>query len=504
MISEADWISTPHIRPDHRGPVSRPYEPFVDPAHARPVIAMLREVAARHPDRVAIEDDAGAMTYAALMRAVARVAGKLAPAAGPVGILLPSSAAYAVAVFAALAAGRVSVLLDAGYPGARTAAIVHATGVDTLLGEADVAAALHDAAPAPALPETYLDLDAPAFVLCTSGSAGAPKAIAHSQRAMLHWARTTHDALHVRPDDCVVSLSSPATLGGFTALLSYPLAGASIRMLDLITSGLGGLTETLRDGKITILRSTPSLLRSLAELAEARGALQGIRVAQTYGEPLMKTDLAVLRGVLPGFCLVRSTYGSTEASGLSWFAEGADEYDPHRVASGVLMPDTSAVIVDEDGRAVPPGMAGELWIRSRYNALGAWSRDGLAAAGRMFRTGDIARYHCDGVFVILGRRDRMAKINGQRLEPAEVEAALRRLPEVAGAAVLIRPGEAGAALTAFVVARAGASPAPPALRRALRSALPAFMVPARIAVVDAIPLLPGGKTDEAALLGMLA
>lgn len=529
MQDDPGWIATPHIRPDYRGPVDRPHAPFVDPKQAPPILEMLRVRASRQPARVAVADDHGALTYADLHAAAHRLAGRIQAVAsdrGSVAVLLPTSAAYAVAIFGCLAAGRLCVLLDPNFPPARNAALAAQTGVTLALTTVEGASKIDwtgvrvlgvdpharppdldpPIGPAPGSP----DLDAPAFLLCTSGSTGEPKAIVHSQRTMLHWARTTHEALHVGPDDRVISLSSLSSLGGFTGLLSFCLAGASIQMLDVRVSGLSGLLSTLVTQGVTILRAAPSAVRALAQLPEARTSFAGLRIVQTYGEPLMKADVEALQSVLPATCHIRSTYGSTESSGLSWFAGEADDHDPVRVASGALMPDTTAAIVDEEGRPCARGEAGDLWIRSAYNALGEWVGGRLIAGRlqphpsndgtRVFKTGDIARCSSDGVFVVLGRADRMVKINGQRIEPAEIETVLRRLPVVGQAEVVADGSAQPVRIVAFVVPSGTAqADLVPLLRAELRASLPAYMMPSRIFVVPSIPLLPGGKVDGLAL-----
>lgn len=169
------------------------------------------------------------------------------------------------------------------------------------------------------------------------------------------------------------------------------------------------------------------------------------------------------------------------------------------------------MILGDDDRPCGPGEAGELLIRSRYIALGEWVNGQLVSGRitpdphdpslRVYRTGDIARYSADGVFVVLGRKDRMVKINGQRVEPAEIEAALSRSSEVAQAAVVARQSATKVMMFAFVVPAAQARPdLPKRLRQHLRAVLPAFMLPSRILVLENMPLLPGGKRDEAALL----
>ena len=519
------WIATPHLGPDHRGPVGRAFVPMPGPETIGPAVARLAAVAAGHPQATAIVETSGTTDFAALVAAVARIAAALPAGNAPVAILLPTSAAYVAAVFACLAARRLAVMLDASYPPARNAQIAGAAGIAVVLSDAATAATLDwpgvavmivdplmGPGAAPPLPALVPDLDAPAFILTTSGSTGSPKLIVHSERTMLHWVRSTHNAIHVTPADRVLSLSSLSSLGGFTALLSYPLAGASMQLLDLGVSGIAGLLAVLREGRVTLLRGAPSLLRGLAKLPDAAAALAHLRVAQTYGEPLLKADVPALRAVLPPDCLIRTTYGSTEASGLSWFVREDDAQDPLRVPGGVLMPDTEAAVVDEDGGDCGRGQAGELVIRSRYNALGEW-QDGALLPGRLaadpddpayriYATGDLTRCDEDGVFVILGRRDRMLNLNGVRIEPAEIEHALAALPGVDRAEVVVDERNGRASLVAFVATAAEADLAD--FKARLRAQLPAIMVPARLIGLREMPLLPGGKVDTQALRRLAA
>ena len=491
-----DWIAT-RFPPDHRGPTGRPFTPFPDANLGVPVLALLQAAATRHPHHIAIEDPSGPTTFAALWSAITRLAHALAPTPGPIAILLPPTADYAIAIFATLAAGRIALLLDATHPADRNAAIAARAGATQTLTAID-------APPPPDGPLPTLPQDAPALLLPTSGSTGHPKIIAHSQRTMLHWVRTIANALHLTPDDRILSISSPASLGGLTALLTAPLAGASIQILGLQTGGFATLLDTLRTRPITILRAGPSHLRTLVQLPRAGDAFARLRVVQTYGEPLLHADLALLRPHLAPGCHIRSTYGATEASGLAWFAGPPDDHDPIRVATGTLMPDTTAQIRDEQGRLCPPNQPGELLIRSPYNALGEWQDGVLTPASRIHATGDLARCTPDGVFTVLGRRDRMVNINGQRAEPAEIEAVLRRNPHILQAAIVARQTGATATFLAFAVPRAEAPPnLANHLRTELRANLPPFLQPSRLVLLDALPLLPGGKLDEAALLAIL-
>ena len=530
MIYSDGWISTPHIPPDHRGPQDSFFEKFQDPAKCPPIVALLAEVCARQPHSPAFVDpDGKEVTFGMFWRAVVQLAGEIGEinSSGPIGISLPTDSRYALAVFACLTARRLSVLLDENYPQERNIEIARRAKVELILASSkqggqsvtsdflfkDVRYSVEGPVTQPArVDNSALENDAPAFILTTSGSEGKPKALVHSQRTMLHWVRTLHDAMHVEPKDRVLSVSSPSSLGGFTSLLTFPLSGASSQMFDIKASAFRGLFDCLQSSPVTILRAAPSLLRSLCRYPElAKPSMARLRIVQTYGEPLLKSDIGEFRKVIPPTCLIRTTYGSTEASGLSWFARDDDNYDKARVATGTLMPDTRAAIVDEAGNTCRPNEVGELLIASRYNALGEWI-DGQLVQGRLepdvddpniriFRTGDLARVSSDGVFVVLGRRDRMAKVNGQRVELAEVETALRKIQFLTAAEVICQDLNGNARLTAFVVSP-GAEPHQLAndVRNELASSLPSFMVPARIILLNAIPLLPGGKVDVGALI----
>jgi len=140
MTPEPQWITTPHLRADHRGPVDRPYTPMVDPASAPPILEMLQSVARGQPDCVAIEEHDARLTYRELIDKVEQLRAAIEraqPVPGRVGILLPPSVDYAVALFAVLAAGRPSVLLDESHPEARNASIGAATGINLVLAARD-------------------------------------------------------------------------------------------------------------------------------------------------------------------------------------------------------------------------------------------------------------------------------------------------------------------------------------------------------------------------------
>ena len=520
------WIHLPDLPVTYRGPTHLGTPPFGTEGRDRPMLQSLGMVARRTPDGIAYADVSRGLTFAKVQAAVAKLAAALQAMEGdgPVGLLMPGGVTAPIGMLACLAAGRPSVLLDASHAPARNAALLQRAGAASVLGPvaAEEAArlaglkmlALETAFSGEMRPASasgpVLGLDDVAFILCTSGSTGEPKMVAYSQRGILQQLRIVLDGMCAGEDDRCLLLIPPATIAGLITLL-MPLHGTAVDLLPLTELGIAELRQRLRTHPPSILRAGPSLLRTIAALPDAPAMMASLRALRVSGEPLLRADLELLSRCLPPACLVYNRYGSTELIGTSWVARLDDDHDPMRTAAGLPEAEVEVKIVDAAGNACPPGEQGELWMRGRYAALGEWSAEGLAPgrlehdrddpALRVYRTGDVARLTLDGVLVVLGRLDRMVKVNGHRVELAEVETALRRNAEVNQAAVVAREVAGRVTLRAFIVASADALPGLELrLRQSLRASLPAYMQPARIELLDALPLLPGGKLDERALL----
>ncbi|HEU4534861.1 MAG TPA: non-ribosomal peptide synthetase, partial [Polyangiaceae bacterium] len=201
-------------------------------------------------------------------------------------------------------------------------------------------------------------------------------------------------------------------------------------------------------------------------------------------------------------------YGPTETTIWSLRSRLAAGEPP---AIGRPIENTRVFVLDEGGNPLGPGVAGELVIGGEGVAAGYWRRPELTAerfvrlelggapASTFYRTGDLVRYRGDGALEYLGRIDAQIKVRGYRIEPGEVEHAMRAHPAVREAAVVARPGPDGGELVAFVCAREGAAPRPAELRDFVKGALPAYMVPGRVALVPELPRTPNGKVHREAL-----
>jgi thioesterase domain-containing protein len=206
----------------------------------------------------------------------------------------------------------------------------------------------------------------------------------------------------------------------------------------------------------------------------------------------------------------RSTARRKAPALLQWFVVSPPGEEA-RVPAGYPLPDIDLALLDEAGQPVAEGEPGELVVRSRFTSLGLW-HGGAVVPGvlekdphfpelSLYRTGDLVRRRPDGLHVVIGRRDRQIKILGNRVELAEVETALRQAPGVLEAAAVGRRGNGEPLILGFVVPRREGDPGLlEAVRGHLERALPGYMRPRQLLALDSLPLLPGRKIDEDALL----
>ncbi|WP_202355974.1 non-ribosomal peptide synthetase [Mesorhizobium sp. 113-3-3] len=520
------WSDIPEYALDDGGPLGRRYQQMGAGFADIPVFDHLRNVASQYPDKLAIGDGANRLTYSELFRAVETLSHRIAavvPERQAVGILQANSTWYAVAILASMAAGRPSVPLNMRDPGSRIIEIANAARLGAIIGAGnvrpidlapevlwiDIAAGVapngQQASQQPKLPS--VSVDAPAMVLYTSGSTGRPKGIVNSQRSLLWRVRQYVEACHINADDVFLPLTGPATIAGCREILTALLTGATLHLLEVEAVGLRAVRARVQAEGVTIAYLVPALLRALLTEAPA-DAFQSLRVARIGGEKVSWTDIALLRKAVSDQCLIQIGYSSTETTGSQWFLPQDWPEQDASIPVGRLLPGMAFAIVDEAGRNVGTGESGELLIRSPYVLLGHWENGVVVPARpdpddpgvRVFATGDLVRLDGDGLLRIVGRKGRQIKINGRRVEPAELERVLRCAPSVADAVAIVTPAEE---LIAFAAPQhfAGAAFAEE-LRQLVRTTLPAPLRPLRLHTIAEIPRLPGGKVDLATLTEM--
>lgn len=513
---------------DLNGPRTQEFESWPDAWTERGIIWRFDSIVARRAGWIAIDDGIQRLSYAqasvAARDLAARIDAECPP--GAVGILQSHSAAFWVAILACIGAGRTYAALDLHHPASRNAGILRDAGLAAVIAPPDFDAEAQvipqdlpriawrlrqDIGASPTWPGGVAPVaSVPAVVLYTSGSTGRPKGIANNQQALLQRVAQYVNAAHLHAGDRMLTLSSPCTIAGTREGLAALLTGATLHVVDTQRTGLGDIARWLRDARITAFNAVPSILRALADVPDAVTALRSLRTVRIGGEVVFWSDIALLRRVLPDDCYIQIGYSSTEATGTQWFVPRDATPGGPFVPVGYVLPGNAASIVDDTGRPVPHRQTGELVLRSRFVALGLWQKGQCVPGGvqtdarhpgeRVLHTGDLVHMDAEGVCTVTGRKDRQVKVNGVRIEPSEVEAALRGLPQVGDAAVIARRSGETTTLAAFVVPRTTCPDlCETEIRDALRIALPPAMRPARIRLLDAIPRLPSGKLEVRAL-----
>jgi amino acid adenylation domain-containing protein len=515
---------------DFGGPVGRPYEPFPESALEGSVIDRFDEIAERHAGRLAVQDMERSLTYAELKRLVDRIAAAVIAAdgrEGPVAILLPNDVRFPAAVLGVMAAGRGVVPLDADHPLERnrliaehsTAAVVVSAGALAAevrrLFPADVAVVDIEQAPdqpRPAPPRPVRPSDM-AYVLYTSGSTGAPKGVWHDHRNCLHDTLLSTNTIHANCEDRVIIFYS-GVIAAMRRTFVTLLNGASLHILPARALGAPRMVEEIRARGITLIYDVPTLFRRIVGALGPGERLESVRMVRLAGDRVDWSDFDAFRKAFPTDALFGSSLGSTEVSSTyaHWYVDEAAREPLGRLPVGYVMRDLTVEVQDEDGGSAPDGDVGEFVVRSRYLALGYWKDPELTARSfsidpsdpeaRVFRTGDMGLIRPDGLLEFVGRKDQLIKLRGHRIEPAEVEAALRGCSGVGEAAVVVRRHASGAprSLVAYVERAQGVRGLLPRHVQAMAArTLPIYMHPSIIFVVENLPRLGNMKLDRVGL-----
>ena len=486
-----------------------------------------RAVAAAAPQAIAVVDGDRSLTYGELDAASDRLAAALRTAGatpdGCVAIALERSAELIVALLGVLKAGAAYLPLDPREPHARlgraardaaAAVLVTRRDADPIDGLAHLAVVAVDAVHPEAAPAVSpaLTPDALAYVMFTSGSTGAPRGVAVPHRAVL---RLVLEQRYARfaADETVLHVAPPAFDAATFEIWSALLHGGRLVIAPPGPLALHELAGLVTGERITTLWLTTGLFHELVDAHPE--ALRGVRQLLTGGDVVSPAHARTALAAMPGGALIHA-YGPTEATTFtSCHPVAPADTELARLPIGAPLLGTRVHVLDDDLRPVPRGASGELFIAGDGLARGYVGRGGATAerflpdpsgppGARMYRTGDRARERHDRTIDFLGRVDRQVKLRGYRVEPGEVEAALRSHPQVRDAAVTVEIGTGGdACLAGHVVARVeGVDPAE--LRGFLSRALPSYLVPSAIAVVPELPLTSNGKIDRALLSSQLA
>jgi non-ribosomal peptide synthetase component F len=420
--------------------------------------------------------------------------------------------AAAAATLGPWLAGAVVVPLEPEWPARRIEAVACDAALAAVVADAPLAEAARRALPglpvvtvdppgAPAFTGTLPDAAAPAYLLYTSGTTGAPKGVLQTHGAHAVQVRSWAARLGLTAADRLSSLGSVASDTALQDLGAALATGASLHPLDVRRLARETVLDRIAAARLTALHLTPTLYRYLlGEHVSCRQDLSAVRLLVLGGEPARAADLALWRSRFGGRGTFVNGYGMTEATAiLMWQADAASRGYGGVLPVGWPVRDGEVWLRADDGGEA--SIIGEVVVASPHLAAGYWQAQGVTplAADGGFRTGDIARRLPDGSLAWIGRRDDRVKLAGYRVELGEVTAALAAQPGViAAAAVLVDDADGEPLLVGYYTP---ADDAPPAatLHSALRQWLPSAALPGRLVAVDELPRLANGKVDRAAL-----
>lgn len=468
--------------------------------------------AQRAPDRPAIRCGPETVSYGQLAARVHAVARGLRPRLGgeeqrPVALLVQEGLDFLPAFLGAVQAGGIAVPLNPSWSDAERERALRLCRPAAVIADGPAPGddgrwlSLTDLASTPGGPVS-LECDSSGlfYLGFTSGSAGAPKAVARNHRAWVNSFLAMTLEFGIGPGEPVIVPGSLFFSFALIAALHALYVGGTVVLPQ--RGGVSGLLETLSRQPGT-LYALPSLLAEALHRAGRRGArFPDLRRAICAGEKLHPETKRQVARVCPNAELYEY-YGASELGYVTVLRPGEHEARPDSVGRPFV--GSRVAVLDEAGRAVPPGHVGILCARTEYGFAGYYGQpelDGTVEHYGWHTVGDLARQDPDGYVYLVGRRDNMVVIRGENVYPEEVEQVLCAIPGVARAAVVPEPPDAPTHLVALLQTH-GAPPDAGAVLQACRRALAPRKVPRRVVFVDELPTTPTGKLARTRLADLL-
>jgi amino acid adenylation domain-containing protein/FkbM family methyltransferase len=483
---------------------------------------LIEQQAERTPNHVAVVLGDEEIKYGELNRRADQLARYLAAlgvgADVLVGVYLQRSMDMVVAMLGTLKAGGAYVPLDPSYPPARVALVIEDARLGFILTTEEDRKNL----PASSAQIVSLNGDAGAiktqgvspvgsaagannlaYVIYTSGSTGKPKGVMVEHRNVVNFFAGMDQIIGGEPGAWLAVTSISFDISVLELLWTLARGYKVVLHAEGNSDKIPG--EILRHF-ITHLQITPSLLRALASDPESLRSLGMLKKIFVGGEALPPALVATLRESFSGE--LYNMYGPTETA--IWSTVYRIDEQRGNIPIGKAIANTQVYVLDSRMHLVPPGSLGQLWIGGEGVVRGYWNRAELTAerfvadpfreGGRIYRTGDVARFLPDGNLEYIGRADFQVKIRGFRIELGEIEAALEEQPGIAQAVVVAREDRGGGKLlVAYFTSKAGQRVNTAVLRGSLEATLPNYMVPSYFIELEKLPLTANGKIDRNAL-----
>ncbi|MEO6927991.1 MAG: AMP-binding protein [Casimicrobiaceae bacterium] len=356
--------------------------------------------------------------------------------------------------------------------------------------------------------------DALVYLCYTSGSTGRPKGVTQTHRNLLFFADAYAASMRIDGRDRHSLLYTLSFNAANMDIHGALLHGASLCVYDARRDGIASMAGWLDRERITILHTVPTVFRELCKRVATERTFPYLRAVDLGGESVFAADVALFVRHMPAHCVLINQLASTEVGLIAQnvIAHDAPATTTAIIAAGRCPPGVTLAIRRPDGSEAEIDEVGEIIVSSVHVSPGYWRRplldlaafteDPLWSGTRNYASGDLGRLDAQGNLHFLGRKGSGIKIRGYSVDLNEIEAALAACEGVVKSAVVVQRaslGDDSQHLCAFVVSDGVAGRTAQRMRRQLVTKVPAYMLPAEFAFVDALPLTPSGKIDRRAL-----
>lgn len=462
------------------------------------VVEAVYSQAAKTPDALAVTSENEKYTYAELVAVIDRLASYFRSLGRPseaIALQTSREAHTVAAMLAIMKAGMHYIPIDPSYPEDWISFIVENSGAGALLEDGTVVAQL--SRPCDSCPfEEPLDAEEIAYMIYTSGSTGKPKGVMISHRALWSFVQGMRSIVSLSADDrisCHSSFSFDASVEDIFPVLTV---GGSLHIVpESLRKDVAGLAQWLAQNRISGGNYTTRLgqmLMDTCELSSLRYIVLGGEKMTIWPKKARHID-------------TYNTYGPTEFTVDATFFKMDSSRDYDNIPIGKAFPGMTALVADHNGNPLPQGVAGEIVLSGSQLSSGYYSLPELTCksfpessiyqSGKYYRSGDVGMLNEHGEIEFLRRDDRQVKLNGFRIELAEIDNRINALEGVREAKTVVRNN--GTLLCCYFVAGDGVDGE--YIQEALGAVLPHYMIPKLMVKMDSLPLGPGGKLDVAAL-----
>ena len=481
-----------------------------------------RRIAKKAGDVLAVEDQEGSLTYSQLDSLSDNIAYRLLEQgfvnSRPIAIYSPHHPLALAIILGVLKAGGFYLPLDVHLPLDRMTQILEEIQPEIMItseGEFegkshfdDFGVEILQVEPFPlkyrktqAFPN--VSTEAPACLLYTSGTTGTPQGVVLSHKAILNRAARYITDYQIGPGDKLSFLQSYAVNSGLRNIFGTLLSGASLCMYDLLEQGMQELPAWVQAKGITHLYLVPSIWRVFLEIKDEASlhvdGFKNLRFIRLGGEAMRLSDWEGFKERMPAHCTLVNGYAATETGTIcQYIMDHQTDIPSGNIPVGFPV---KGAVVKVLGGDLPDSLVslGEIGVNADTLAMGLWNpimkqisplQEGFCL------TGDLGYQSPDGRFFLVGRKDRLVKVHGYRINLAEIETAATALEGVDSAtAVLSNDTEDTATITLFYTQEPGFEMAPKQINEALRTKLPRQAVPTHIQPVKEMPRLSGSKVN---------